>query len=196
MRTRYLSSLMVLALVAPAASATGPDPILRPQSRIWVDGTSTVRAFSCKASTYEADIQASSEAVSAVLAGEKAIKTVEFTIPSKKLDCGNGTMNEHMFKAIKADQNATIGFKLASYELVKGAQGVTAKLTGKLSLGGVEKTITLDAAAKEGANGTLQVIGSKDIKLSDFGLKAPTLMMGTMKVNDQVKVGFDLLIKL
>jgi hypothetical protein len=31
--------------------------------------------------------------------------------------------------------------------------------------------------------------------MTDYGLKAPTLMMGTMKVDEKVKVGFDLFLK-
>ena len=68
-------------------------------------------------------------------------------------------------------------------------------MNGKLSLGGVEKAITLDADAKAGPNGTLLVTGSEELKLSDYGLKAPTLMMGTMKVADAVKVRYELALK-
>jgi hypothetical protein len=39
------------------------------------------------------------------------------------------------------------------------------------------------------------VVGTYPILMSDYGLKAPTLMMGTMKVNPKVKVNFDLLVK-
>ena len=59
----------------------------------------------------------------------------------------------------------------------------------------MERPITLDATASEGPGGTLQVRGSQDVKMSDFGLRAPTLMMGTMKVGDVVKVRYDLNLK-
>ena len=37
--------------------------------------------------------------------------------------------------------------------------------------------------------------GSKQLKMTDFGVRPPTLMMGTMKVHDPVKVSFDVLLK-
>ena len=40
-----------------------------------------------------------------------------------------------------------------------------------------------------------QVKGVYDLRMTDFGLKAPSLMMGTMKVQDVVKVNFDLVLK-
>ena len=69
------------------------------------------------------------------------------------------------------------------------------QLTGTLNIGGVQKTVTISAKATEGANGTLHVVGSHDVSMKEFGLKPPSLMMGTMKVDERVKVSFDLFLK-
>jgi polyisoprenoid-binding protein YceI len=196
MRRPTHRAIATLLLLAPAGAWVPADaPLtLAPQSRLWVEGTSTVRGFQCKAPVLEADVSAAPNAVAAVLAGEQAVKSVEFRVPAEKLDCGNGTMNEHMLKALKAREHATIAFRVASYEVAKGADGVTGTLTGTLSLGGVEKTITVDATGRD-AGGALRVAGSYQLRMSDYGLKAPTLMFGTLKVGDVVKVGFDLVLK-
>ena len=125
---------------------------------------------------------------------KKAVKSVEFRVPSEKLECGNGTMNEHMLKAIKAKEAKSIVFRVASYDVAKGGEGVRGTLNGTLTLGGVEKKIAVEATGRDAA-GALRVTGSYELKLSDYGLKAPTLMFGTMKVGDAVKVGFDLVLK-
>ena len=196
MRNRTIASLATLALLAPAGAWTPADaPLtLAPQSRLWVDGTSTVRAFQCKATVLEADVDAAPNAVAAVLGGEKAVKSVEFRVPAEKLECGNGTMNEHMWKAIKAKEHKTIVFRVASYDVAKGTEGVRGTLNGTLTLGGVEKKVAIEAAGRDAA-GALRVTGTHEIRLSEYGLKAPTLMFGTMKVGDAVKVGFDLVLK-
>jgi polyisoprenoid-binding protein YceI len=198
MRRHTLGILGVLLSLAPAGAWAPADvPLaLQPQSRLWVDGTSTVRAFTCKAAVLEADVGAAdANAVAAVLAGEKAVKGVEFRVPTAKLECGNGTMNEHMLKALKAREHGTIVFRVVSYEVAKGTEGVTGTLTGTLTLGGVEKTITVDATGRDAGSGALRVAGAYRLKMSEYGLKAPTLMFGTLKVGDTVKVGFDLLLK-
>ena len=169
--------------------------LVTPKSRLWVEGTSTVRGFTCKASAFEVTVDASAPAAgSAILSGEKAVTNVSVTVPAAKLDCGNGTMNEHMLKALKAKSAPTIAFELASYEMVKGTGGMQGKLTGTLTLGGVEKPITVDAIASEDPAG-LRVTGTHEVRMTEFGLKAPTLMMGTMRVNERVKVNFDLYLK-
>jgi polyisoprenoid-binding protein YceI len=104
-------------------------------------------------------------------------------------------MNEHMLKALKATANPVIEFKLVSYAMTKSADGMNGTLTGALTLGGTTKQITFDAAGSAHADGSLHVTGVHPILMSDYGLKAPSLMMGTMKVNNRVNVNFDLLVK-
>jgi polyisoprenoid-binding protein YceI len=184
--------------LAPAAIAwrTAGDPLtLEPQSRIWVDGKSTVRKFSCKAPVFTVDIDANAGAVSAVLSANKAVRSVNVRIPVEKMDCGNGTMNEHMLKALKAKEAPAIEFKLASYDVAKGATGVQGTLHGTLTLGGSTQPIAIPAQAADAGTGLLRVTGAYELHMKTFGLKPPSLMMGTMKVDEAVMVSFDLVLK-
>ena len=190
-------SLALGALVPALVAATTLMPIeVQPESKLWIAGTSTVRAFQCQAATFDAKLGATgTNAVSAVLAGEKAVSDIVVIVPAEKLDCRNGTMNEHMRKALKAEKYPTITFRVASYDLAKAAEGVDVTLNGTLTLGGVEKPIAITATAKPGENGTLLVSGTREVRMTEFGLKPPTLMLGTMKVDERIKVGFDVVLK-
>jgi polyisoprenoid-binding protein YceI len=179
--------------MAATPRATALD--LQPTSRLWISGTSTVRSFECAAVTFDANVESVPGATTAVLAGEKAVSAVEIRVNTERLDCKNGTMNEHMLKALKAKTNPTIVFKLASYDLAKQAEVVRVTLNGTLAMGGVEKPISLTANATEGTSGTLHVVGTHELRMTEWGLKPPTLMLGTMKVDERIKVGFDLLLK-
>ena len=199
MRTPTRTALIAVLALAPAAIAwtSVNDGVLTlaPQSRLWIEGTSTVRPFTCTAGLLEADVTTTvAAAVSAVAAGEKAISAVEVRVPAAKLDCRNGKMNEHMLKALKAAEHPTVTYTVASYQLAKSEAGMKVTLTGTLDLGGVEKPLVVTATAKEEA-GMLRVTGTQTVAMSEFGLKPPTLMMGTLKVGDEIVVGFDLLLK-
>jgi polyisoprenoid-binding protein YceI len=198
MRTPFAGRIAAFAL-GPALLAW-PTAVsqmtLQSGSQLWVKGTSTVRSFECKAIDLEARVETSGPgAAFAVAAGEKAVTRAAIDVPAAKLDCGNGTMNDHMRKALKAKDNPVIGFRVASYELAKGATGATVTIAGELALGGVTKPITVVANATEEANGQLRVAGTHEVKMTEFGLKPPSLMMGTIKVGDRVTVGFDLLLR-
>jgi polyisoprenoid-binding protein YceI len=200
MRNKLVGGMVVFALAAPvlglAQGALSAALRVQPESKVWVEGTSTVRSFTCEAKQFKAAIETGSgEPVAAVVAGEKAVSSVSVEIPVATLDCGNGQMNDHMRKALNATRAPVIRYQLTSYDLVKGSAGVAVKLHGKLDMGGTEKPIVMEAQATQGPNGTLQVTGAHAILLSEFGLKAPSLMMGTMKVGDRVMVKYDLALK-
>jgi len=194
-----IRTALALAALLPATTgmATRRGPIdLQPESKLWIAGTSTVRSFQCKAASFDAKIESTGDAaVAALLAGDKAVTTVVVTVPVEKLDCKNGTMNEHMRKALKASQNPTVVFRVDAYELARSAEGIAVTLNGTLTLGGVAKPITVNAQAKPGENGTLLVSGTREVRMTEFGLKPPTLMLGTMKVDEKIKVGFDVVLK-
>ena len=197
MRNAVLTTLTGIAALSAGAGMRIDTPLTaQPESRVWVEGTSTTRSWNCKAPAFDADIVASSaDAATAIANGEKAVRSVTIKVASQKLDCGNGTMTSHAKKAIKADEHKTITFTLVSYELAKSADGVRGTLKGTLNLGGVAKPVSIAATAKPAPNGQMRVSGIYPLKMSDYGLKAPSLMMGAMKVKDDVTVGFDLVLK-
>ena len=199
MSRAQVRATVALVMLFPALAAAPPrDAVLdlQPESRLWVAGTSTVRSFQCQAGAFDAKIEsASADAVAAVLAGEKVVSRVEVTVPAEKLDCRNGTMNEHMRKALKAKEFPTVVFRASSYDLARTSDSVAVTLIGSLTLGGVEKPITVKAYAKAGDNGTLIVSGTREVRMTEFGLKPPTLMLGTMKVDEKITVGFDVVLK-
>jgi polyisoprenoid-binding protein YceI len=100
-----------------------------------------------------------------------------------------------MRKALKAKDYPTVVFRAEAYDLARSNDSVAVTMTGTLTLGGVEKPITIKAQAKPGSNGTLVVSGTREVRMTEFGLKPPTLMLGTMKVDDRVTVGFDVVLK-
>lgn len=198
MRNNLKTTLLALAILVPASGAwtvANELLVLQPQSRLWIDGTSTIRSFSCTASAVNAVVEANGpNAIPALLTGDKGVKTVRVTVPAESMDCGNGKMNEHMRNALKVTENSTITFKLTDYDVARNADGIAGTINGTLDLGGVTKTISFKAnGTPEG--GMLHVNGVYELRMTDYGLKPPSLMFGRIKVGDAVKVNFDLLLK-
>jgi polyisoprenoid-binding protein YceI len=198
MRANIKTTLLALAIVLPASGAwtvANEMLVLQPQSRLWIDGTSTIRSFTCKAAEVNAVVEASGpNAIPQLLGGEKGVKSVHVTVPAEQLDCGNGTMNEHMRKAIKLSENKSIEFRLTDYDVARNPDGVSGTISGTLLLGGVTKPITIKAEGSP-VGGMLHITGSYDLDMTEYGLKPPTLMFGRIKVGQTVKVNYDLLLK-
>jgi polyisoprenoid-binding protein YceI len=199
MRTNIKRSILPALALSLALSAIAWVPshellTLQPESRLWVDGTSTIKSWTCKAGEVTAVVDAAPNAIAQVSGGEKGVRTVRVTIPAEKLECGNGTMNEHMRKALKVEENPTIAFRLSGYQVSRGADGVAGTLVGVLTLGGVSHAIAIPSQGKADGTG-LRVTGSYPLNMTEYDLKPPTLMFGKIKVGETVTVKFDLLLK-
>lgn len=184
---------LLLGAVGTIEATTAMDPT--PESRIWVGGTSSVRGWECRATTFDLKVESSANASASVMAGEKAVASADLAIPVDKMECGNGQMNGHMRKALKMEEHPQIAFRMASYELTRSGDSLIVTVAGSLTMGGTEKPIELTMLASTTPDGALRVAGTYLLKMTEYGLKPPTLMFGRIKVHDQVKVGFDLVLK-
>jgi polyisoprenoid-binding protein YceI len=199
MLTKSARTFVALTILGPMAIAgrRATSPLtLQPASRIWVSGTSNVKNFECKAVNPVVTVDATKpNAVSAVAAGEKAVGAVTLQVTVETMDCGSGTMNGHMKDAMDPKDHPAIEFTLVSYDLVKAADSVGVTLNGTLNIHGTPKPVTITAGAKNAGGDVLHVTGVYELDMKDYGVKPPSLMLGTMRVGEKVQVHFDLLLK-
>jgi polyisoprenoid-binding protein YceI len=190
------SVVMLLGTAIISGSTALPSYQFTPESRLWVEGTSTIRDFTCQAGELTGTIEAGSGIQSLAIPDlETAVRKVDVVIPVAALDCNNETMNTHMRKALKATQNPTIQYRLSTYDVVPGeGNEARLRLNGTLAVAGQEKSITMNATAIY-ANGTLRVQGAWPIVMTEWGMTPPSLMLGTIKVRDRLMVNFDVVLK-
>lgn len=197
MRARIsLFAIPAASLLLVAAIPYTPGTLsLREGSKLWFDGTSTLRSWSCSADRIDVTLTSPEETVIAsTLEGRKVAGTVQVDFPVSKLECRNDTMNEHMGKALKTKEYASIRFTMQSYELAKGS-AVTGTIQGTLQLSGRTLPIAVPVTFGTAADGAMRVTGKVPVKMTDWDVKPPTLMMGTIKVGPVVTVNFDLLLQ-
>ena len=186
--------MLIVAMIAGAAGtavAQGPSTRLplETAATLWFDGTSTVRGFKCSAKALNTSVTTNASDIAGASIGE-LVEKASVVIQVSAIDCGNGTMNEHMRKALKAEQNPEIKFVMTGYDVA----GVSATIKGLLTIAGQEKEIEIPANVANEPGG-VRVRAVKVIDMTQWGVKPPSLMMGTMKVKPVVSVGFDVLVK-
>lgn len=186
------SILIGALLAAPALAAAALTPLsLQPGSRVWVEGTSSTRSWRCESARAEG----SAAAATTDLAQLANVSRAEITIPVSTLDCHNGTMNGHMRNALKAATAPEIRFRASSVQVTPtGADQGTAEMRGTLSIAGQDRPVTINGTVAR-QNGQLRVRGSKSIVMTEWGVRPPSLMLGTMKVRPAATVGFDVVLK-
>ncbi len=119
------------------------------------------------------------------------VRGVEVKIPVTSIKSPKGKMmDSKTYKAFNHEKYPNIIFTLNTKKITE--TNSTMDLKGSLTMAGVTKTIDLTVNYKLLPNGELQVIGSKEIIMTDFGMEPPTAMMGTIKSGDAVVVTFDM----
>lgn len=182
------------AVVMGMAAATGLSAQAEP-STLTIDGTSTVRSWTCEANSFTVVPNPPSGFEDGVMQGQESLESVTLTFPVTEIDCGNGKMDDHLRNALKAKDHPRIQYSLSTYDIATAATGVTVKATGDLMIAGAVRPITMDVSVTRDASGAVRVQGKQDVKMTEFGVTPPKLMLGTLKVGDEVTVTFDVTLR-
>lgn len=210
MTTQILGTLLLATMAAPlvdgatrvndetrpadlAVAEAEAEMSILPESRLWFEGGSTVRGFTCEATALDGSVVTRDGAEPRVAALKSAVESVSIIVAVEALDCGNDTMHDHMRKALEAKEHPRIEFRVADYDLAETGAGVgLVELRGQLTIIGTTRDITILAGVEERADGTLAVRGSTKVDMTEWGVRPPRLMLGTLRVHDEVEVHFDM----
>ena len=196
-KTLSIGLLAVLTLSGrPLAAPTGNDAALGSDvsvalATLSISGTSTMHPYTV--STKSLKIVGASAAAADVrdLLQPGALQRFELQIPVNTFTSNKDGLTKQMFKAMKAEQHPLITFRLTGYTVVAGAGATTVKPSGMLTVAGVERPIDMVLEVSEQAGG-LHVRGSRDLLMTEFGIKPPTMFMGMLKTDDKVTIKFEL----
>jgi polyisoprenoid-binding protein YceI len=160
-----------------------------PNSSMTLAGTSTTHDWTMTAHSFTGN------ATMAVSSGGQlsGVSALSLILPVQNLKGDHDGMNTNAYKALKSDQFKDITFKLTSAKVTSaGAKKYKIAALGNLTIAGVTKAVTLNTSATVNANGSISCSGGLPILLSNFGVKPPSLMLGTMKVGNAVTLKYNL----
>lgn len=178
-------SLGMTAMAAPSVE-------LSSDSKIGFDGTSTLHPFHAYTSNLK---------LKGVLGGEKGGKdwarrviltALDFSFPIKTLKSGDGLLDSNLYKCIDTDKHPNVQFVSQSCKMkISDAGDVEVTAEGTLEMNGAAREILVKAEGKLEGN-RFRLKGKKQLSLVEYGIKPPVLMMGAIRVGDEITVQFDL----
>ena len=190
-----VSALMAVAATAGAQSASAIRLRLDPGSEVTIEGTSSMHAFHCKTNKIMAYVDVDPGYTKDLTKVARPIVSVKVNIVVRTLSCGNGQMDKNMYSTLDADKNPIIKYTMSGYDILDGSAKPTAfvaKTTGTLVISGQEKVISMKINAERLSDGKATAEGEQDVLMTDFGIKPPSFMFGTLKVGNEIKVKFNL----
>jgi polyisoprenoid-binding protein YceI len=190
-----VSALMTAAAAAGAQNASAVRLRLDPGSELTIEGTSSLHAFHCKTNKIMAYVDVDPGYTKDLTKIARPITSVKVNIVVRTLSCGNGQMDKNMYETLKADQNPVIKYTLSGYDILDGtlsSSAFAAKTKGTLLVAGREKPIEMKISAERIGQSKTVATGEDDLLMTDFGIKPPSFMFGSLKVGNEIKVKFTL----
>jgi polyisoprenoid-binding protein YceI len=120
-----------------------------------------------------------------------AMINIKMSVRSIKSDMGAG-MDKKTFESLKGAIYPDILFLVnvpVTIAQVKPGSS-PGRLTGILSLAGVSRPITMQVRALTFSEGKMQFGGSQTISMTDYGVKPPSALFGTIKASPEITIDF------
>lgn len=161
-------------------------------TNVIVEGTSTIHDW---------EMTSNAGAITATFELDAAgkptdILSLSFTVGPTSLKSGKDAMDDNAYKALNTKSFNLIKFASVNGTVTPaGGANYTVKCTGIMQISGKSVNTEVVATCTLGADGSLTCNGTKAIKMTDFGVKPPTFMMGTIKTGDDLKIKFKALLK-
>ena len=124
---------------------------------------------------------------------------MKLVVPVTSFKGGHIGMDHDMQAALKAPLYPDIVYVLKSVQGVRakpatpgGQPAFEVQVLGELSVGGVRRTTTTNAAVYRDPTGHIIVHAEQDMLMSDFGVKPPSGLFGLIRAGNSMSVIFDL----
>jgi len=190
MNMKYLFIIFAMLLTAAAPVRERGKWIIDYNSQLLIHGKTNVNSFTCFISCYNnidtLNYELDSKSKALVFEANKMI------IPMFNFNCGNPMITKDFRTTVIANKYPYLNIVFVSLDKNRDEGKAVAKL--QISLAGVVKSITVDFLLKPKGD-FLNLTGKHVVHFSDFGLKAPKRMMGMVKVQEELNVEFNLLLK-
>lgn len=104
-------------------------------------------------------------------------------------------MDKNAYKTMKADEFNRIEFQFKSIKTQDEKESKVVAVFA-VTIAGVTKDLTVDASVQPNGNDDITISGSHKMNMSDFDIKPPSFMLGTLKVGDELAIDFNLNVKI
>jgi hypothetical protein len=191
--TRLLCLLLLGALgpLVGTHAVAQAQYTVRPASQFWIDGTSTVNAFTCAAS----EVAGHGTVEEAEGASREAELQAEVVIPVRSFDCGVRQMNRDMYEALKGKAYPAVRFAIDRAEVLPAppyAEWTPVKVWGTITLAGARRPVAVTAQGRRLGDGLVRIQGRHALRMTDFDITPPSGLLGLVRAHDDIVVRFDL----
>jgi polyisoprenoid-binding protein YceI len=186
MKRIVITAIALAVFLAGVAAADRFTPTKGAFVRI--EGTSTLHEWKMESTAINGQITA--PPIAQWTSGAPVDGDATVAIPVTSLKSEHAKMDKIMADALKAAKNPNIKYELTSAVVAQPGATFLLDTRGKLTIAGVTRDVEMKVSGIRDSAGTYFLTGQVPIRMTDYGIKPPTAMMGTIKTGNDVKVTF------
>lgn len=183
--SRLKNAFLFSTLLLISGTLTGQVLKIVPKnSVITINGTSNLHDWKSKSEQINGEL---------ILSGNNQVKSFKLDIPIKSIKSGEKLMDSKTYETFDANKHPNIAFRLTDVtNLQINGDNVNVVFNGNLTMAGTTRKVAIKANGKNIKQGTYVFNGNVPLKMTDFQMKPPTALLGTLKVGDGIKLEFDI----
>ena len=122
------------------------------------------------------------------------IDSLTFSLPVRNLKGDQAAMDKDAYRVLKADRYKEIVFSLNSAKVEpEGEHLFLIKALGNLTVAGVTKEVTFTMHSKIAEDESISFTGSEVVRMSDYNVERPSLLLGTIRAGDKMTLTYTLI---
>lgn len=155
-------------------------------SKVFISGTSTLHNWKEELKKFTVTVLIEQNNTDNIV-----FKNIRFTALVGDIKSEATLMDTKTFNALKKDKYPTISFNSEGETSLSVVENKFAgKISGTLFIAGVKKQVLVEVKGNI-EDGKISVSGIYPVSMSEYGIKAPTFLFGTIKTGNDVKVHFN-----
>ncbi|WPP50150.1 YceI family protein [Catalinimonas niigatensis] len=179
----YIFALNLIFIFVSLTTYAQATYQLTDESKMVIKGTSSLHDWESDVTELQGRAQVS------VQDQQPQFQNFTLTVPVKSIKSGKNAMDKNTYEAMEEDQHPTIQFNLNDIQRISDGK-ITA--TGKLTIAGQTKPVTLHADYQLQAQDQLNLQGSYSFRMTEYGIAPPTAVFGTIKTGDEITIDYHL----
>lgn len=160
-----------------------------PSSTLTITGDTNIKDFTCK---FDVSYLNKPQVIMArETPGLISFENAVLSLKTEGFDCGSRAINRDFNDLIKAEKYPTILLDMKKVKLASAQKGIAAV---DITIAGITRSYDIPVEIRNGI--VSQFKGVMELNINDFNLEAPKKLFGMIVVKDDIKINFDLKVKI
>lgn len=154
---------------------------------ITIKGTSTLHDWEMGSETADSELLLSNSEEGQ----PDDVENITFRMQKKTLKSDKSGLDKRAYNALEADKHPEIVYSSnGNGNLQRDGDEYRISSTGDLTVAGVTRQVSIDAICINGDDAKLVCSGSRKLKMSDFDIDPPVMMLGTLRTGDEIVIDY------